>query len=136
MIHTDTKKFKQLFGPLWYTGFIELNERGFRMDPATAVIVYIFIATFGIFIFSLIMFCRLQKKRHYKCSNCGYNFKPGGITAFFSKRENVTDRLLNCPRCGVKCFMKNIDDGRDDIQEHTQQDDVQQDNSENDNGQK
>lgn len=103
------------------------------MDPATAVIIYIFLATFGIFIFSIIMFCRLQQKRHYKCSHCGYNYKPGGLTAFFAKRENVTDRLLYCPRCGYKCFMQNIEDGQDDAQEPIQQDQAQQDNTENDN---
>lgn len=100
------------------------------MDPATAVIVYIFLATFGIFILSLILFCRLQKKRHYKCTNCGYCFKPGGITAFFSKRENVTDRLLFCPRCGYKCFMKNIEDGQNDAQDDKQQDDPEGDHKE------
>jgi predicted nucleic-acid-binding Zn-ribbon protein len=30
--------------------------------------------------------------------------------AFFSKRENVTDRLLTCPRCGNRDFMENIED--------------------------
>ena len=99
------------------------------MNPSTVVIIYIFLATFGIFIFSMIAFCRLQRKRHYKCSNCGYSFKPGGLTAFFAKRENVTDRLLFCPRCGYKCFMQNIEDGGD----NTQQDIVQQNDTDNDN---
>ena len=67
-------------------------------------------ATFIVFIVSIVLFCRLQKKRHYKCPHCGHRSKPGGLTAYFSKKENVTDRLLTCPRCGYKNFMENIDD--------------------------
>lgn len=81
------------------------------MNSATAVIIYIFLATLGVFIFSLVSFCRIQKKRHYKCRHCGYRYKPGCMGAFFSKRENVTDRLLTCPRCGNRDFMENIEDG-------------------------
>jgi DNA-directed RNA polymerase subunit RPC12/RpoP len=104
------------------------------MDPATAVIVYIFIATFGIFIYSMIAFCRLQKKRHYKCPHCGYSFKPGGLTAYFSKRENVTDRLLDCPRCGYRCFMKNIEDGKEDTPDNMQKENTHGDNDWDSNG--
>ncbi len=83
------------------------------MNSATAVIIYIFLATLGVFIFSLISFCRIQKKRHYKCRHCGFRYKPGCMSAFFSKRENVTDRLLTCPRCQNRDFMENIEDGAD-----------------------
>lgn len=92
------------------------------MDPAIAVIVYIFIATFGIFVFSMISFSRIQKKRHYKCPHCGYRYKPGSMTAFFSKRENVTDRLLECPRCGQRNFMENIDDAAYDAEKDAEKD--------------
>ena len=80
------------------------------MDSVYVVLFWMLVATAGVFVFSLISFTRIQKKRHYQCSHCGHCFKPGGVTAFFSKRENVTDRLLYCPRCGYRSFMENIDD--------------------------
>jgi|GEM_PF-2226125 len=84
------------------------------MNSATAVIVYIFLGTLGVFIFSIVSFCRIQKKRHYVCQSCGYRYKPGCFEAFFSRRDNVTDRLLACPRCGHRNFMENVEDGAED----------------------
>ncbi len=80
------------------------------MNSATAVIIYIFLGTLGVFIFSFISFCRIQKHRHYRCSHCGHCYKPGCAEAFFSRRENVTDRLLTCPRCGSRGFFENLED--------------------------
>ncbi|MEI6102158.1 MAG: hypothetical protein WCP73_09985 [Eubacteriales bacterium] len=80
------------------------------MDSVYTVLFYMLLATVGVFIFSLISFTRIQKKRHYKCPECGHCFKPGGFVAFFSRRQNVTDRLLDCPRCGYRSYMENIDD--------------------------
>lgn len=80
------------------------------MYPATLAIIIIFLATFGVFVFSFFSFCRIQKHRHYKCLRCGYRYKPGCAEAFFARRENVTDRLLACPRCGNRGFFENIED--------------------------
>ena len=77
--------------------------------------VYVFygciIATVAIFVVCLIMFCVLQRHRYYLCPHCGYKYKPGGLSAFFSRKEDVTKRLLLCPRCGYKDFMENYEDG-------------------------
>ena len=92
------------------------------MNSATAVIIYIFLGTFGIFIFSIISFCRIQKKRHFKCPHCGHRFKPGCAEAFFSRRENITDRLLTCPRCQTRAYMENIEDGKEEEEERKKDD--------------
>lgn len=80
------------------------------MESVYVVLFWMLVATAGVFVFSMISFTRIQKTRHYQCPHCGHRFKPGGLTAYFSKRENVTDRLLFCPRCGYRNFMENIDD--------------------------
>ena len=93
------------------------------MNTATAVLIVIFLATLGIFIFSFISFCRIQKHRHYKCPRCGHRYKPGCAEAFFARRENVTDRLLVCPRCGNRSFFENVEDSKAGAEEGQGEDD-------------
>jgi DNA-directed RNA polymerase subunit RPC12/RpoP len=93
------------------------------MNSATAVIVYILLGTLGVFIFSFISFCRIQKHRHYQCRGCGHRFKPGCAEAFFSRRDNVTDRLLFCPRCGGRGFFENIEDNEATQEEKEEKED-------------
>lgn len=69
------------------------------------------IVTFGIFIFSLIMYARIQKHRYFLCPHCGYKYKPGGFSAFFARKYNVTQRLLTCPMCSQRNYMENYEDG-------------------------
>lgn len=63
-----------------------------------------------IFVVCLVLFCVRQKKRYYLCPHCGYKYKPGGLAAFFSRREDYTKRLLVCPMCGYRDYMENYDD--------------------------
>ena len=77
-----------------------------------ALIFYILIGiTAVIFLVCLILFCRLQKHRHFVCPHCVYRYKPGGCSAFFARKEDVTKRLLTCPRCNHRNYMENYEDG-------------------------
>lgn len=80
------------------------------MEPVYVVLFWMLVATGGVFVFSMISYSRIQKKRHFKCPECGHCHKPGGLAAFFSPKQNVTDRLLFCPRCGRRGYMENIED--------------------------
>ncbi|MEA4853286.1 MAG: hypothetical protein VB082_03285 [Christensenella sp.] len=66
-------------------------------------------STVAIFVVCLILYCRIQKKRHFLCPHCGMRFKVPGMRSFFATRQG-TDRLLTCPRCGMNLYMENVHD--------------------------
>ena len=66
-------------------------------------------STLVIFIVCIVLYCRIQTKRHFKCPHCGARFKVAGMRTFFASRQG-TDRLLSCPQCGMNCYMENIPD--------------------------
>jgi transcription elongation factor Elf1 len=63
----------------------------------------------ALFIICLILYSRIQKKRHFLCPRCGARFKVPGSRSFFASRQG-TDRLLTCPNCGVSMYMENVRD--------------------------
>lgn len=66
--------------------------------------------TICVFIFCVISFCIVQRKRHFICLHCGHRFKPNAFGAFFARKQNVTDRLFTCPRCNYRDFCENVHD--------------------------
>ncbi len=66
-------------------------------------------STVGIFLVCSILYCVIQRKRHFLCPHCGARFKVTGMRSFFASRQGV-DRLLTCPQCGISSYMENIRD--------------------------
>ena len=88
------------------------------MDKVFYICIFV---TVGIFIFSLIMYARIQKHRYFLCPHCGYKLKPGGASAFFARKINVTQRLLTCPMCGRRNYMENYEDGEGPEKNNTEE---------------
>ena len=49
------------------------------------------------------------KHEHFKCPNCGYEFKPKVLKMLFSVNEG-TGKMITCPKCNKRDYMESIKD--------------------------
>ncbi|MEG2625870.1 MAG: hypothetical protein RR956_06320 [Christensenella sp.] len=97
------------------------------MDPIALFGIITIGSMVVLFVVCLILYCRIQQKRHFLCPRCGARFKVAGMRTFFVHKKGV-DRMLTCPRCGMVDYMENIHD--EDYTPEMQAADAQKDKEE------
>lgn len=78
------------------------------MDIVSRTILIIVISILVIsIIIAIFQYRYFFKHEHFKCPNCGLEFKPEILKMIFATNEGP-GKMIKCPKCGKKDYMEPI----------------------------